>query len=91
MGVWRKMHNEENVIFWDVALYRFCMNRRFGGRKRLLTPTHAGSSLAEFSTLKMKNFTILILQQTKLGMNCVDHRDDYSLQNLRENPKGKMY
>jgi hypothetical protein len=25
----------KNVIFWDVALYRSCVNRRFGGPYRL--------------------------------------------------------
>jgi hypothetical protein len=26
---------KKNVVFWDVALYRFCVNRRFGGTYRL--------------------------------------------------------
>jgi hypothetical protein len=25
----------KNVVFWDVALCRFCVNRRFGGTYRL--------------------------------------------------------
>jgi hypothetical protein len=63
----------KNAVFWDVALCRSCVNRRFGetyhlhlqGRKiRELSvfdrsvspqpPAHAGSSLADFSTLKMQ-------------------------------------
>jgi hypothetical protein len=50
----------KNDVFWDVAPCRSCeMNRRFGGTYRLhlqslLLPDHAGSSLADFSTLKME-------------------------------------
>jgi hypothetical protein len=42
----------KNVVFWDVAL----VNRRFGGtyRLHLQPPAHAGSPLADFSTLKME-------------------------------------
>jgi hypothetical protein len=38
----------KNAVFWDVALCRYCVNRR------LQKPAHAGSSLADFSTLKME-------------------------------------
>jgi hypothetical protein len=60
----------KNVVFWDVALCRSCVNRCFGGtyrlhlqgrkirergiRNSLQPPAHAGSSLANFSTLKME-------------------------------------
>jgi hypothetical protein len=42
----------QKVVFWDVALCRYCVNQRFGA------PVHAGSSLADFllfsSTLKIE-------------------------------------
>jgi hypothetical protein len=41
-----------NVIFWDMAPCRFCVNRRFG--LSLQPPARAGSSLAVSSTLKME-------------------------------------
>jgi hypothetical protein len=75
----------KNVVFWDVALCKSCVNRRFGGtyslhlqgRKickqgiseqeaadwaisrnhwwlSLQPPAHTGSSLIDFSTLKME-------------------------------------
>jgi hypothetical protein len=53
----------KNVIFWDVAPCRSCVTRRFGGTYRLhlqgrkireQPPAHAGSSLADFSILKME-------------------------------------
>jgi hypothetical protein len=54
----------KNAVFWDVAPCRSCVNRRFGGTYHLLLqgrkirslqpPAHAGSSLADFSTLKME-------------------------------------
>jgi hypothetical protein len=54
----------KNVVFWDVATSRYCVNWPFGGTYRLhlqgrkicrLQPlAHAGSSLADFSTLKME-------------------------------------
>jgi hypothetical protein len=48
----------KNVVLWDVAPCRSCVNRRFGGMYRLRLslqpPAHAGSSLANFSTLKME-------------------------------------
>jgi hypothetical protein len=62
----------KNAVFWDVALCRSCVNRRFGGTYRhlqgrkvrelgtsvrrlsLQPPAHAGSSLADFSTLNME-------------------------------------
>jgi hypothetical protein len=43
----------KNAVFWDVALCRSCVNRRFGGTW-LQPPAHAGSSLANFSTMKME-------------------------------------
>jgi hypothetical protein len=42
----------KNAVFWDVASCGSCVNRRFGGTYRL--NFHAGSSLADFSTLKME-------------------------------------
>jgi hypothetical protein len=54
----------KNAVFWDVAPCRYCLNLRFGETYRLhfqglkiselQTPAHAGSSLADFSTLKME-------------------------------------
>jgi hypothetical protein len=54
----------KNVVFWDVALCRYWVNRRFGGTYRLHLqgrkssreePASAGGSqLANFSTLKME-------------------------------------
>jgi hypothetical protein len=58
----------KNAVFWDVAPCRSCLNRRFGGtyhihlQSRKISergtsrwlPAHAASSLADFSTLKMK-------------------------------------
>jgi hypothetical protein len=54
----------KNAVFWDVAPCRSCPNRRFGGTYRLhlqgrnirerKTPAQAGSSLMNFSTLKME-------------------------------------
>jgi hypothetical protein len=38
----------KNVVFWDVALCRSCFNQH------LEPPAHAGSPLADFSTLKME-------------------------------------
>jgi hypothetical protein len=60
----------KNAVFWDVAPCRSCVNRRFGGTYRLhlhgrkirergtilQPPAHAGSSLADFSTLKIDTF-----------------------------------
>jgi hypothetical protein len=43
----------KNVVFWDVALCRSCVNRRFGGTY-LQPPAYIGSPLADFSTLKME-------------------------------------
>jgi hypothetical protein len=51
-------------VFWYVAPCRYCVNRRFGGTYRLHlqgslhSPAHAGSSLADFSTLKMEAIRI---------------------------------
>jgi hypothetical protein len=42
-----------NAIFWDVALCRSPVNRRFGVTYRL--HLQAGSSLADFYTLKMES------------------------------------
>jgi hypothetical protein len=48
----------KNAVFCDVAPCRPSVNRRFGAMYRLLQslhpPSHAGSSLANFSTLKME-------------------------------------
>jgi hypothetical protein len=50
----------KNAVFWDVAPCRSCVNRRFGRTYRLhiqgsLQPSaHTGSSLADFSTLKVE-------------------------------------
>jgi hypothetical protein len=49
----------KNAVFWDVAPCRSCeMNRRFGGTRaksqREQVAAHAGSSLTDFSTLKME-------------------------------------
>jgi hypothetical protein len=47
----------KNVIFWYVLPCRSCeMNRRFGGKYRLLSllPAHAGYSVADFYILKME-------------------------------------
>jgi hypothetical protein len=49
----------KNAIFWDVALCRYFVNRRFGRTYRLHLqgiinprPGHAGSSLADFLCLE---------------------------------------
>jgi hypothetical protein len=54
----------KNAVFWDVAPCKSCVNRRFGRMYRLhpllgwwfslQPPAHDGSSLADFSTLKME-------------------------------------
>jgi hypothetical protein len=46
----------KNAVFWDVAPCRSSVTRRFGRtyRLHLQPPAHAGSSLADFSTLKME-------------------------------------
>jgi hypothetical protein len=50
----------KNAVFWDVAQCRYCVNRSFGGTYRLhlqgslQPPAHAGSSLADFSTMKIE-------------------------------------
>jgi hypothetical protein len=60
----------KNVVFWDAALCRSCVNRRFGGTYRfhfqgrksaseepvrhLQPPARNDSSLADFSILKME-------------------------------------
>jgi hypothetical protein len=54
----------KNAVFSDVAPCRSCVNRRLGGKYRfhlqgrkiseLQPPAHAGSSLADFSSLKME-------------------------------------
>jgi hypothetical protein len=44
----------KNAVFWDVAPCRSCVNRRFGGTYRQVPSAHAGSSFADFSTLKME-------------------------------------
>jgi hypothetical protein len=59
----------KNVVFWDVALCRSCVNRRFGGKHRLhlqgrrirgrgtsvsCQPAHAGFPPEDSSTLKME-------------------------------------
>jgi hypothetical protein len=38
----------KDVVFWDVAPCRYCVNRL------LQPPAHTGSSLADFCTLKME-------------------------------------
>jgi hypothetical protein len=43
----------KNAVFRDVAPRSSCVNRRFGVTYRLQPPAHAGSSLADFSTLKI--------------------------------------
>jgi hypothetical protein len=44
----------KNAIFWDVASCRSCVNRRSSETSvSLQPPAHAGSSLTDFSTLKM--------------------------------------
>jgi hypothetical protein len=50
---------KKNIIFWNVALCRSWVNRRFGGKYRLhfqgkknQPPADADSPLADFSTLK---------------------------------------
>jgi hypothetical protein len=55
----------KNALSWDVAPFRSCVNRRFGGMYRLrlqskkirrLEPrAHAGSSLEDFSTVMMES------------------------------------
>jgi hypothetical protein len=73
----------KKAVFWVVAPFRFCeLNRRFGGtyhlhlqgrkiRERgprwLQPPAHAGSSRADFSTLKMKaiRFSETLVQFTR--------------------------
>jgi hypothetical protein len=37
MIIWKvlKQGDWKNVVFWDVALFRSCVNRRFGGKYRL--------------------------------------------------------
>jgi hypothetical protein len=48
----------KNAVFWDVAPCSSCVNRRFGGTYRIVCslqpPAYAGSSLADFFTLKME-------------------------------------
>jgi hypothetical protein len=56
----------KNAVFWDVAPCTSCVNRRFGGTYRLhlqgrkirenslQPPADAGSSIADFSALKME-------------------------------------
>jgi hypothetical protein len=53
----------KNVVFWDVALCRSCVDRRFGGTyllhlqgstHSLHPPANASASLANFVTLKME-------------------------------------
>jgi hypothetical protein len=44
----------KNAVFWDVGPCRSCVNRRFGGTSVDTRSTHAGSSLTDFSTLKME-------------------------------------
>jgi hypothetical protein len=54
-------NKNKDAVFWDVAPCRFCVNRRFGGsyrlhlhnRKILERPAHTGSSLEDFSTMKI--------------------------------------
>jgi hypothetical protein len=56
----------KNVVFWVVALCRSCVTRHVGGTYRLhlqgrkirdlslQLPAHTGSSVADFSSLKME-------------------------------------
>jgi hypothetical protein len=50
----------KTAVLWNVTPCRSCVNRRFGGtyrlhlQGRLQPPAHAGSSLADFSILKIK-------------------------------------
>jgi hypothetical protein len=45
----------KNAVFWDVEPRRSCVNRGFGEMYLgLQPPAHAGSSLANFSNLKME-------------------------------------
>jgi hypothetical protein len=63
-SVWECMINAKNVVFWDVASCRSCVNERFGGMYRLhlhgrknrelQSPAYAGPSLTDFSTLKIE-------------------------------------
>jgi hypothetical protein len=49
----RTTERKKNAVFWGVAPCRYGrLNRGFGGSYRLhQLPAHAGSSLADFSTL----------------------------------------
>jgi hypothetical protein len=50
----------KNAVFWDVAPCRSCVNRRFRLQGvfdwwfSLQPPAHAGSTLTDFSTMKME-------------------------------------
>jgi hypothetical protein len=47
----------KNSVFWDVVTCRSCVDSRFGGKTAVCSlqpPAHAGSSLADFYTLKME-------------------------------------
>jgi hypothetical protein len=54
----QKNNQMKNAVFWDVALCRSCVNRRFRGMYCLQlsqqSPAHACFSLGDFFTLKMK-------------------------------------
>jgi hypothetical protein len=80
----------KHVVFWDVALCRSWVNRRFGGWYRLhlqsrkirergtsvsrwlqtAIPAHAGSSLADFSTLKKE---AILSSETSVGTRSTQH------------------
>jgi hypothetical protein len=61
--------NMKNADFWDVATCRSWVTRLFGGMYRLSSFysyfAHAGSSLADFSTLKMETICFTESQFTQ--------------------------
>jgi hypothetical protein len=61
----------KNVVFWDVALCRSCVNRRFGGKfflhLQLQPPAQAGSPFEDFSTLKME---AILSSETPVDERC---------------------
>jgi hypothetical protein len=91
----------KNVVFWDVAPCKSCVNRRFGGTYRLnlqgrkirerggslQPPVHAGSSLADFSILKIEAIrspeTSVHTRSTRRHIPEDDSRHSHRRENLK--------
>jgi hypothetical protein len=104
LQIWA-FYSGDSAVLWDVAPCRSCVNRRFGGTYHLHIqcrkfcergPAHAGSSLADFSTLNMEvirsSETSVHIRSTRRHTPEDDiHQHRYSLWLSNPNVQKKSY